>query len=281
MKKLFEKIISIALAIISTLFVALIIAVLAGSVETADFHNDLVAGIIITLAVIFALLTGLNMYAAFTDRNKMNSVLIFKDRGSATKVTVEVVKATARRISKQVKETKVRKVHLFTDDNGNVGMNLEVKLSTDETMEAVTLLRAMLMEQFKDVFGIEFAAIDFKVVKSKNSHLPSNKAVEEKVALLKESIVFNAPVPEATEAKEEPEAEVAEIQEIAASADALAEADEAVAEADEAVAEAEAPEAAETDEAVAEEAAEAEVAETEEAAAGTETEETTAVTEEN
>lgn len=209
MKKLFEKIISIALAIISTLFVALVIAVLAGSVETADFQNALVKGIIISLTVIFGLLTGLNLYAAFTDRNKMNSVLIFKDRGSATKVTVDVIKATARRISKQVKETKVRKVHLFTDDNGNVGMNIEVKLSTDETMEAVTRLRAMLIEQFKDVFGIEFSTIDFKVVKSKNAHLPSNKAVEEKVALLKESIIFNTPAPEATEAPEAKEAEEA------------------------------------------------------------------------
>ena len=243
MKKLFEKIISIALAIISTLFVALVIAVLAGSVETADFQNALVKGIIITLTVIFALLTGLNMYAAFTDRNKMNSVLIFKDRGSATKVTVDVVKATARRIAKQVKDTKVRKVHLFTDDNGNVGMNIEVKLSTDETMEAVTRLRAMLVLQFKEVFGIEFAAIDFKVVKSKNNHKPSDKSVDERVALIKETITYNTPVPEETEAKDEAESVVTEAEEIVA-----------VAEADDEVAEAEAAD---------EEGAEAEVTETE------------------
>lgn len=216
MKKVFEKIVSITLGVISTLFVILILVTMFGGIEIADLDNDLVHALLIALGVVFAVLTGLNIYASFIDNEKLSSVLLFKDKESATKATVSVLKKTAVRVTKQVPEAKIKKVHLTSDENGNVKMRLDIKVSTDETLEVVTRVRAIIIETFKEIFGIEFASIDYKIIKSKNTFVPSDKDVDAKVEELKKSVVINKPAdaPIFEEAQEEYKEEIVEETEI-------------------------------------------------------------------
>ena len=213
MKKIFEKVVTITLGVISLFFVIMMLVTAFGGLELSDFDNSIVRALLICLAVIFAVLTGLAVFAAFQDNEKLSSVVLFKNKESATKATVAVVKRTAKRVVKEIPEAKLTKVQIVADDNGNVRLKVDVKLATDATMEVVTKVRALLIDTFANVFGIEFASIDFRIVKSKNSYVPSAAAVDERVEELKATVEINKPeeVAEAAEAEAaEAPAEIAE-----------------------------------------------------------------------
>ncbi len=213
MKKIFEKVVTITLGVISLFFVIMMLVTAFGGLELSDFDNSIVRALLICLAVIFAVLTGLAVFAAFQDNEKLSSVVLFKNKESATKATVAVVKRTAKRVVKEIPEAKLTKVQIVADDNGNVRLKVDVKLATDATMEVVTKVRALLIDTFANVFGIEFASIDFRIVKSKNSYLPSAAAVDQRVEELKATVEVNKPeeVAEAAEAEAaEAPAEIAE-----------------------------------------------------------------------
>lgn len=213
MKKIFEKVVTITLGVISLFFVIMMLVTAFGGLELNDFDNSIVRALLICLAVIFAVLTGLAVFAAFQDNEKLSSVVLFKNKESATKATVAVVKRTAKRVVKEIPEAKLTKVQIVADDNGNVRLKVDVKLATDATMEVVTKVRALLIDTFANVFGIEFASIDFRIVKSKNSYVPSAAAVDQRVAELKATVEINKPeeVAEAAEAEAaEAPAEIAE-----------------------------------------------------------------------
>ena len=67
MKKIFDKVITVTLGVISLFFVILMLITAFGGLETADFDNEIVKALLITLGIIFAVLTGLNVWVAFQD----------------------------------------------------------------------------------------------------------------------------------------------------------------------------------------------------------------------
>ena len=196
MKKIFDKVITVTLGVISLFFVILMLITAFGGLETADFDNEIVKALLITLGIIFAVLTGLNVWVAFQDNEKLSSILLFKDKESATKATVGVVKKTARRVTKKIEEAKIGKIQIFADENGNARLKVDVKLATDATMDTVTKLRAILIDTFKNIFGIEFAAIDFRVVKSKNAYEPADADVQARMEQLRGELIPNVPAAE-------------------------------------------------------------------------------------
>ena len=189
MKKVLDKIISITLAVVSLFFVVLMLVTTFGGLEQADLDNNVVKALLITLGVIFALLTALEIAVSFRDDEKLNAVLLYKDRESSTKATVAVVKKTAKRVAKTIKtEAKVGKVQIVSDDAGNTRLKVDVKILTDRTEETAVRLRAILVESFKKIFGIEFASIDFRVVKSKSAYLPAEEEIKARISELKSGV---------------------------------------------------------------------------------------------
>lgn len=195
MKKLLEKITSVALAVVSILFIALVWVVMFKPAIAADFDTSLVKAFVIILSSAFLILSGLNIYSSFVDNERLSDVLLFKDRESATKATVGVVKKTAKRVTKNMEEAKIRKVTLYSDASGNISMNVEIKVKSDRTMDVITNVRALLIETFDEIFGIEFSAINFRVITSKNKFVPNDADVKAKVEALKATIVANKPAP--------------------------------------------------------------------------------------
>lgn len=193
MKKVFDKIISITLGVISLFFVVLMLVTTFGGLEQADLDNNVVKALLITLGVIFALLTALEIAVSFRDDEKLNAVLLYKDRESSTKATVAVVKKTAKRVAKTIKtEAKVGKVQIISDDAGNTRLKVDVKILTDRTEETSTKLRAILIESFKKIFGIEFSSIDFRVIQSKSAYVPGDAEVAARINEIKNSVTENA-----------------------------------------------------------------------------------------
>ena len=189
MKKVFDKIISITLGVISLFFVVLMLVTTFGGLEQADLDNNVVKALLITLGAIFVVLTVMEIAVSFRDDEKLNAILLYKDRDSSTKATVSVVKKTAKRVAKTIKtEAKVGKVQIVSDDAGNTRLKVDVKILTDRTEETAVRLRAILVESFKKIFGIEFASIDFRVVKSKSAYLPAEEEIKARISELKSGV---------------------------------------------------------------------------------------------
>ena len=189
MKKVLDKIISITLGVISLFFVVLMLVTTFGGLEQADLDNNVVKALLITLGAIFAVLTVMEIAVSFRDDEKLNAVLLYKDRDSSTKATVAVVKKTAKRVAKTMSaEAKVGKVQIVSDDAGNTRLKVDVKILTDRTEETAVRLRAILVESFKKIFGIEFASIDFRVVKSKSAYLPAEEEIKARISELKSGV---------------------------------------------------------------------------------------------
>ena len=194
MKKLFEKIVSIATAIIGTLFMILLLVVMFQGIDMAQLDNQLVHALMITLAIVFAVLLGLSIYAAFMDTDKLSSIILFKDKESATKASMSVVKATAKKAAKQVEGAKLTKVRLIADENGNVRLKVDLKVTTENVDETVMRVRAQVEDSFEKIYGVHFHYIDINLVKVKNDFKSNQKDIDDKVAKLKEHVASTEPM---------------------------------------------------------------------------------------
>ncbi len=253
MKKLLEKIVTIALALVSLVFVALIITLIFKPEYVSELDNQLVKAMLVAFCVVFGILTALNITTAFRSVDKLSSVILFKGKSSATRATIGVVKKYVKQAAKNVEGAKVTKVMLFVDENNNVKMKANLKITSEKQVVAiVTAVKAHVAETLMGVLGLEFAAIDFTTVGVKNKFAPDTAAIDQQVA---------SELAEIERIKEaEIAAEIAAEQAAAEQAALLAEQAAEVAEVAEAEAvEAEAEEIAETEEVI-----EAEVVETEE-----------------
>ena len=193
MKKVFDKIISVTLGVVSLFFVLLMLVTAFGGLQQVDLDNNVVKALLITLAVIFALLTAFQVAISFRDDEKLNAVLLYKDKESSAKATVAVVKKTAKRVAKVMKtEARIGKVQIVSDDAGNTRLKVDVKILTDRTEETSIKLRAILVESFKKIFGIEFSSIDFRIVKSKSTYVPGEAEVAARISELKANVKSDA-----------------------------------------------------------------------------------------
>lgn len=193
MKKVFDKIISVTLGVVSLFFVLLMLVTAFGGLQQVDLDNNVVKALLITLAVIFALLTAFQVAISFRDDEKLNAVLLYKDKEASAKATVAVVKKTAKRVAKVMKaEARIGKVQIVSDDAGNTRLKVDVKILTDRTEETSIKLRAILVESFKKIFGIEFSSIDFRIVKSKSTYVPGEAEVAARISELKANVKSDA-----------------------------------------------------------------------------------------
>ncbi|MCL2630069.1 MAG: hypothetical protein FWD49_00930 [Firmicutes bacterium] len=176
MKKNFEKIVSIALGTMSLIFVVALLIFIFNTDAAIEANNSVVHALFVVFFVIFAALTALNIYSAFTDNDKVNQVLIFKSKGGKTEATVGVIGKLSKKAVTMAGGVKVGKPHLLVDDNFEVTMRIAIKL-TDEKVEAVVpVIRESLEIAFAEELGLKFKAIDFKVTSMKSKKAKAEKA---------------------------------------------------------------------------------------------------------
>lgn len=188
MKKLFERIVTVALAFTGILFVALLLVIMFKPDYAANLTNELVRVLVIIFSAIFGVLTALNIAAAFTDNEKISNVLLFKAKSGATKATIGVIKKTAARAAKQVEGARLKKVTLFVDENNDVRMKVDLKVKSADIEETVTKVRATMVNVFFEILGLEFTTIDFRLVSVKNNYVANSAEIDKKVAEFKSEL---------------------------------------------------------------------------------------------
>lgn len=162
MKKVFEKIVSITLFLVSAVFVALILLMMFKPEYTESLNDQLVRILVYGFGGLFLLLSVLNIYAAFSGNAKIAAVLLFKSNGNATKASVRVVKMWVKKAAKQVVGAKITKVALSADENNDVCLKATIKVKSDKSMvSVVTEAKLAVQSTMQEVLGLRFAAVDF------------------------------------------------------------------------------------------------------------------------
>jgi len=238
MKKTIEKIVTIALMLISLLFVITTLVVQFRPEYAADMSGSYVQVLLVVFAAMFAVLTAINIAGAFADSEKINNVLLFKSRESATKATITVVNKTAKQAVKQIEGATLKKVYLFVDENNDVKMRIDLKIASATVEDVIIKVRAAVATTFEEVLGLNFASIDFKLVKVKNEYKPDGAKMDEKVAAFKKELEAEkkkAEAEKAVAAKEAAEEAVVAAEEVVATEEKVEEVVEEAKEATEAV----------------------------------------------
>jgi hypothetical protein len=182
MKKLSEKIVSIALAVVGALLMSLLLAAMFGAVGTDEFDNKIVKILIITFSVIFCVLAAVEIASAFSDSDRLNAILLFKDEKSATKATVGVVKKLTYKAAKLMENVKITRIILNTDDHNDLKMRICVKIKGNDTKAVIERLRALVSDELESVIGVVFDTVDFKITKIKSDYRADDKKIDERIS---------------------------------------------------------------------------------------------------
>lgn len=159
-----------------------------------NMNNPLVNVLIIIFACIYAILSGINIARAFSDSERINSILLFKGKDSATKASISVVKKTAKVATAQIEGAKLKKAILLVDENNDVKMKVDLKINDDDVDKIINSVRANIITTFDEVLGFRFKSIDFSVVNLKNpQYIPNPEMIKaEKDKYLKEQNAIKA-----------------------------------------------------------------------------------------
>ncbi len=190
MKKNLEKIFASCSVVVALILVMILLVTAFGGISTDEFESQLVRGLILTLAVLYAVLAVTSLVLIFVNSDVVKEVTIRQEKGGSIRVSASVVTKLVKNTCKQIEGVKCQKVTLVSDEYG-VRLKLNVKVVDKDVVEAETYVRTLLEEEFLGEFGFRFSSIEVKVV-ALTPHFKAdsdkvNAKVQEKLASLKQA----------------------------------------------------------------------------------------------
>lgn len=277
MKKNLEKIFASCSIVVAIILIMVLVVTAFGGIDANEFNSKLVRGLIITLAILYLVLSIISLVLIFVNSDVVKEITLRQEKGGSVRVTSNVITKLVKTTCKQVEGVKCQKVALVSDEYG-VRLKTNVKVVDKDVLESETYLRTLLEDVFLGEFGFKFSSIEIKVMaltpKYKADQAEVQAKVEKKLAEMKAQDEKNAQNEQSEETVENAESvENAEDAENAEQADVLG-GDEEVAQETEETVEGEAEEAKDESQEVAQdEAIEGEVENGEENVESVESEE--------
>ncbi len=193
MKKLAEKVALVAQICITFVFVLVCILYMAGTItpEATWQNNTIVFVLVCVLAVIYIGLSAYMLYMHFSERMALKNILLYSDSESTTHSTSKVIKRIAADNSKLVEGVRVRKVQIRPDDKMGFKMRVTVEIKGENASFAIDKLRCLLADSFKNVLGLKFSTIDFRIKKMTTSYVPDVEKAEKQAAVLNAERTYN------------------------------------------------------------------------------------------
>jgi hypothetical protein len=177
-RKIFEKILSIGNVLIALVFVIVLLVTMFGGIDAAEFNNQLVQGLFMSLGVLYLLLAGGTVAYQFIDTDAVKEILISSDKQTSTKASALVIKRLAKKSIATIEGVKCTKVVISLTEYG-VRLKLGIKVIDKEIQEVAALLKCLLEDVYYETLGYRFYAIDFKVLSLKSSYTSDMSKIEE------------------------------------------------------------------------------------------------------
>ncbi len=187
MKKVAEKVVLVAQICITLVFVLTTILYMTGVLANINADgtvadNSITLILMIVLAVVYVALSAYILYVNFAERESLKRILLFADCDSSTRTNIRVLKNVVKGCSDQVEGISVRKLRVRTDERGGLVAIFNVKVSADNIAKSVNDLRTLLVESFRETFGLTFNAVNFEIDKLSGKYQPNDKAEESTVS---------------------------------------------------------------------------------------------------
>jgi len=180
MKKNLEKIFASASIVVAIILIMILVITAFGGIKVEDFENDLVKGLIITLAILYFLLAATALVLMFIKSEVIKEVVIRTERGGSVRISSKVVNKVVKQACAQIEGVKCKKVILVQDDYG-VRIKINVSVKDKDVVEAETYLRTLLEDMFMGEFGFKFSTIEIKVMALTPKYKPDETAIQERV----------------------------------------------------------------------------------------------------
>ena len=175
MRRISEKVVTVAYICITLLFVVLTALYITNIVPIEEYiENQVVMILLGVLAVLYVIFSIYLLHVNFSEKVNVKRILLYYDSESETRASTKVVDNIVSGCAKQVKELKVQKVKIRMDDKLGLIATIYVKASADNMSDAISRLRALLAENFKATLGITFNAINFEISKLTKKFVPES-----------------------------------------------------------------------------------------------------------
>lgn len=195
MKKNLEKIFASCSIVVAIILIMVLVVTAFGGIDANEFNSKLVRGLIITLAILYLVLSIISLVLIFVNSDVVKEITLRQEKGGSVRVTSNVITKLVKTTCKQVEGVKCQKVALVSDEYG-VRLKTNVKVVDKDVLEAETYLRTLLEDVFLGEFGFKFSSIEIKVMaltpKYKADQAEVQAKVEKKLAEMKAQDEKNA-----------------------------------------------------------------------------------------
>lgn len=181
MKKNLEKIFASASIVVALILVMVLIVTAFGGISTEEFESQLVRGLLITLAVLYLVLSVTALVLMFVSDDVVKEITLRSEQDGSVRVTVGVVNKMVRKACNEVEGVKCQKVALVTDEYG-VRLKVNVKIVDKDVLQTETYLRTLFEDVFMGEFAFKFHTIEFKVTALAPKYKADPALIEQKVA---------------------------------------------------------------------------------------------------
>ncbi len=163
MKKNLEKIFASCSIVVAIILIMVLVVTAFGGIEPEEFDSQLVRGFVITLAILYLLLSVITLVLLFINNDVVKEIILRQEKGGAVRVTTSVVSKLVKKTCKDVEGVKCQKVAIVADEYG-VRLKVNVKVVDKDVVESETYVRTLLEDVFYGEFGFKFSSIEIKVM---------------------------------------------------------------------------------------------------------------------
>ena len=180
MKKNLEKIFASCSIVVAFILIMVLVVTAFGGVDANEFNSQLVRGLIITLAILYLVLSIISLVLIFVNSDVVKEITLRQEKGGSVRVSSNVITKFVKTTCKQVEGVKCQKVALVSDEYG-VRLKTNVKVVDKDVLETETYLRTLLEDVFLGEFGFKFSSIEIKVMALTPNYKADQAAVQAKV----------------------------------------------------------------------------------------------------
>lgn len=180
MKKNLEKIFASCSIVVAIILIMVLVVTAFGGIEAEEFNSKLVQGLLITLAILYILLSVVTLVLIFINSDVVKEITIRQDKGGTSRVSVGVITKLVKNTCKEIDGVKCQKVALVNNEYG-VRLKVNVKVVDKDVVEAETYIRTLLEDVFDGEFGFRFSSIEIKVTSLTPKYKADHEAVQAKV----------------------------------------------------------------------------------------------------
>ena len=180
MKKNLEKIFASCSIVVAFILIMVLVVTAFGGIDANEFNSKLVRGLIITLAILYLVLSIISLVLIFVNSDVVKEITLRQEKGGSVRVSSNVITKFVKTTCKQVEGVKCQKVALVSDEYG-VRLKTNVKVVDKDVLETETYLRTLLEDVFLGEFGFKFSSIEIKVMALTPNYKADQAAVQAKV----------------------------------------------------------------------------------------------------